>query len=391
MADLGETTDPVALVPGDPARVRDAAAAISRLGAALVGAGDGLRRIDTNAWQGEAADSYRRVFDPVPTQWIGTGEAFLQAADALTEFADVLEGARDEAAGAVQEWSAAEELGAFGQGAAGRIVAVDRLRVAREAVREAGDRAAALVAHARDLAPPAPSVAQQVGGFLGDLAGGVWSEIAATGQFFWQVNPTRFLVEPAAAVDGWRDLGAGVAHAVTHPAETIEQALRPREAMTNPTRWAGETLAGLGLSAVGGAGAAGRIERATRAADALPSRSPATRDGPPPTLGRYNGLTAAEHAATRGAHIGRKGSAKNMKVPTRELDTPAEVDEVYRELSRGGQVVRTNRRLTVVLLEDGTYLTWRASAGSTPGESAVDINSATGDMVKVHTPRTGQR
>ena len=79
---------------------------MSRLGAALIGAGDGLRRIDTGEWQGDAADSFRRVFEPVPPQWTGTGEAFLQAADALAEYADVLERARDDAATAVQEWAA---------------------------------------------------------------------------------------------------------------------------------------------------------------------------------------------------------------------------------------------------------------------------------------------
>jgi hypothetical protein len=76
-----------------------------------------------------------------------------------------------------------------------------------------------------------------------------------------------------------------------------------------------------------------------------------------------------------------------MKVPTRELDTSEEVDEVYRALTSGGQIVRSDARRVVALLEDGTYVTWRPSSGSTPGESAVTINGATGAMVKVHTPR----
>ena len=352
MAELGETTDPAALVPGDPAGVRAVQATMSRLGSALVGAGDGLRRIDTGEWQGDAADSFRRVFEPVPPLWTGTGEAFLEAADALAEYADVLEGARDDAATAVQEWAAEP------------VAAADRLRAARSEVLAAGDRAATLVGRARDLAPPAPSVAQQLGGFLGDLAGGAWSELSATGQFLWQVNPTRFLVEPAAAVQGWEDLGAGVTRAVTHPAETVAAALNPREAATNPTRWAGEVLTGAGLSALGGAGAAGRIERATRAAGAVPAGAPGDGGDQAPPLGRYNGLTAAEHAANEGVLIGRPGSAKKMKVPTRELDTSQEVDEVYRALAEGGQVVKVDDRRTVVLLQDGTYLTWRPSAGT---------------------------
>jgi hypothetical protein len=397
VAELGETTDPAALVPGDPAGVRAIQGAMSRLGAALVGAGDGLRRIETGAWQGEAAESFRRAFEPVPPQWIGTGEAFLQAADALADHADVLDRARGEAAAAVQDRAAADALSAQPRrpevpdpGEAGRTAAADRLRAARAEVAAAGDRATTLVARARDLAPPAPSIGQQIGGFLGDLLGGAWSELSGTGRFLWQINPTRFLVEPAAAVEGWQDLGAGVAHAVTHPRETIEQALNPREAATNPTRWAGEVLTGTALSAVGGAGAVGRIERATRAAEAVPSASPDTGAERAPPLGRYNGLTAAEHAANRGVQIGRPGSAKRMKVPTRELDTAEEVDEVYDALAAGGQVVKVNDHRTIVVLGDGTYLTWRPSAGSTPGESALDINSPGVEMVKVHTPQAGR-
>ena len=246
---------------------------MARLGAALVGAGDGLRRIDTGDWQGEAADSFRRVFEPVPPQWIGTGEAFLQAADALAEYADVLEGARDDAALAVREWETARSQ----RPAAPRrrpdparpaVAALDRLRAARTEVLAAGDRAATLVGHARDLAPPAPSVAQQLGGFLGDLAGGAWSELSATGQFLWQVNPTRFLVEPAAAVQGWEDLGTGVAHAVTHPRRPSRR--RSTRARRPPTPPAGPA-------------------RCSPARDSPPSAVPAPPDGsnaPPARPGR---------------------------------------------------------------------------------------------------------
>jgi hypothetical protein len=251
----------------------------------------------------------------------------------------------------------------------------------------AGHRAAPLVARARDLAPPAPSVGQQIGGFLGDALGGAWAELASTGQFLWQVNPARFIVEPAAAVEGWKDLGAGVANAVTHPQETIEQALNPRELATNPTRWAGGTLTGAGLSALGGAGTAGRIERATRAAGALPSDSPDTGAETAPDLGRYNGLTAAEHVARRGRDIGRPGSGKRNKLPVREVDTIAEIDEIYGALSLGGQVVQSSADRTVVILADGTYLTYRQTSSTPPHDPAVDMNVQGRGRIRVHTPR----
>ncbi|HSK58864.1 MAG TPA: hypothetical protein VK935_07420, partial [Actinomycetospora sp.] len=142
VAELGETTDPAVLVPGDPAGVRAIQATMSRLGAALVGAGDGLRRIETGEWRGEAADAFRRAFAPVPPQWTGTGEAFLQAADALADHADVLEWARGEAALAVQERGAADTLSVQPRpvegpdpGEPGRSRAAERLRAARAEVR----------------------------------------------------------------------------------------------------------------------------------------------------------------------------------------------------------------------------------------------------------------
>ncbi|GLZ45844.1 hypothetical protein Acsp06_20290 [Actinomycetospora sp. NBRC 106375] len=240
------------------------------------------------------------------------------------------------------------------------------------------------MARARDLAPAMPSIAQQIGGFLGDLGGGAWSELATTGQLLWQVNPTRFLVEPAEAVGGWGDLATGVAHAVTHPAETIEQAVNPREVATNPTRWAGGVLTGLGLSALGGAGAAGRASRAVRAAG-MEAADPADSSGAP--LGRYRGLTAAEHAANEGVLIGRRGSARSPKFPVREVDTVAEIDGIFRVLSDGGQVVHTSEGRTVVLLADGTYMTYRATSSTPPHDPAVDINAGRAHQVRVHTPR----
>ncbi|MHC1558128.1 putative T7SS-secreted protein [Actinomycetospora sp. C-140] len=391
MPPLGSGADPAALVPGDPDAVRSVASAMSRLGSALVGAGDGLGRIDTGDWQGDAADAFRRAFDPVPPQWSGTGEAFLSAADAVADFAEVLAWARSEAVGAVQDWDTAQALSAqllgaeqVDPGEAGRIAATDRLRAARTAVAEAGDRAAPIVARARDLAPAMPSVAQQIGGFLGDLGGGAWSELATTGQLLWQVNPTRLIVEPAEAVAGWGELATGVAHAVTHPGETVEQAVNPREAATNPTRWAGGMLTGLGLSALGGAGAAGRASRAVRAAGVEPADATGPSGVP---LGRYRGLTAAEHAANEGVLIGRRGSARSMKIPVREVDTVAEIDEVFRALSDGGQVVHTSDARIVVLLDDGTYMTYRPTSSTPPHDPAVDINAGRDRQVRVHTPR----
>jgi hypothetical protein len=119
----------------------------------------------------------------------------------------------------------------------------------------------------------------------------------------------------------------------------------------------------------------------------MPSDSPDTGTETAPDLGRYNGLTAAEHAARRGVDIGRPGSGRHNKIWVREVDTVAEIERIYQALSPGGQVARTSDGLTVLLLPDGTYVTYRATSSTPPHDPAVDINAGGFRPVRVHTPR----
>lgn len=78
-----------------------------------------------------------------------------------------------------------------------------------------------------------------------------------------------------------------------------------------------------------------------------------------------------------------------MKFPVREVDTVAEVDEVFRALSERGQVVHTSGKRTVVLLGDGTYMTYRPTSSTPPYDPAVDVNAGRGRQIRVHTPKEG--
>ena len=420
MAELGETADPRALVPGDPTALGAVRAALGRLGVALLEAGDGFARVDTSEWTGNGADAFRREFDPVPAQWTGTGEALAAAADALADHEGVLAWAQDEAAAAAAEWQRASLAGGAAReahdravgselaraaaegrdaefpefvdpGTAGRDAAVDRLRRARDEVRRSGDEAESVVGRARDLAPPSPSIAQRLGAFLGDLAAGAAHEVGETGRFLWQIDPARFLVEPAEAARGWSDLGAGLAAAATHPREAVEQAVGVPDARTTPTRWVGGVLAGLGLSALGGAGIAHRVRAAGevgRISEALDERDPSDERASAPPLGRFNGKTAAEHVADRGSTIGRPSSGKKAWV--REVDDPAEVRRVYEELSRGGRSVHDpgfGGERTV--LPDGTQIQYRTESTSTQ-KPVTQLQVPGQKSVKIHLPR-GER
>jgi hypothetical protein len=83
-AELGQTNDPTALVPGNAESIYITEGALIQYGDLLVEAGTGLRQIDTTAgWSGAAADAFREVYHGQPSKWLQAGDAFHDAANAL--------------------------------------------------------------------------------------------------------------------------------------------------------------------------------------------------------------------------------------------------------------------------------------------------------------------
>jgi len=63
MAELGETSDPVELVPGNVAVIVSRMYDLGDYAQSLGDAGSGLTRIDTSeCWQGEAAEAFREHY-----------------------------------------------------------------------------------------------------------------------------------------------------------------------------------------------------------------------------------------------------------------------------------------------------------------------------------------
>ena len=108
-ANLGQTDDPKALVPGDVGAVTSTMWAMRTYGDALHDAGTGLARIDTQeGWQGEAANQFRSRFDGEPGKWIEAGDCFHNAAGALDSYASTLQWAQREAGEAIRLWNEGE-------------------------------------------------------------------------------------------------------------------------------------------------------------------------------------------------------------------------------------------------------------------------------------------
>lgn len=282
MIELGQSNDPRAFVPGDPAAVRGMTATIMRIGNAIETAGSGLARLDDGGWKGEAADAFHSYFDGQPKNWLQCADAFQEAANALASYVGVLDWAQMEAADAIRIWNQgqavtdqarrdhdqqAQQSGApappfMDPGEAQRQAAQQLLSRARVQLHGAGEQANAAVARARDLAPPEPSFLSKLGTTAADFSGGIWESVRDIGKFAWTVDPARLYVEPRAALQGWETLGNGIASAVTHPVEAGKAIIDWDTWKQNPARAVGHLVPDIALLGLGSVTKAGRAGEA---------------------------------------------------------------------------------------------------------------------------------
>ena len=195
-AELGQTSDPRALVPGDPAVLHAHAAELTTHGSSLEQVGGDLRRIDTfDAWSGKAGEAFSEKFTPHPAQWLTAADSHQAAASAVSRYADTLTWAQGQAGSAAQQFDQAQaatqiataqynqaaERGAqqapfVDPGAAARDNAQGLLARAREQLAGAGDGAARAVTAAADDAPQQSMLASFTDD-LEDVGGRIMSQV----------------------------------------------------------------------------------------------------------------------------------------------------------------------------------------------------------------------
>ncbi|MGW7532408.1 putative T7SS-secreted protein [Amycolatopsis sp. NPDC054798] len=134
MAELGETGDPRALVPGSPDAIEENVRVLAARGDAAERAAEGLRSIDTGAWEGPAARAFHDKFSYEPNKWYDASDSLQRAAHLLGDYAGTLRWAQSQAGEAVALW--------------------DRGQAATERAKAAHDKAVAQ-ASAADQPPPA--------------------------------------------------------------------------------------------------------------------------------------------------------------------------------------------------------------------------------------------
>jgi hypothetical protein len=204
VAELGQTQDPTELVKGKPEAIEENVRALRARADRAGRAAEGLKAIDTGAWQGPAARAFHDKFSYEPGKWYDAADSLLSAADALDYYASTLRWAQAQAVEAIALWNQGEaatqrahtqhdqataQAAANNQpppaftdpGTATRQAAQDTLNRARGQLSEVGDAVAGAIQDATSGAPKQSSWLDEAGNFLADAGAHLVNGLASFG------------------------------------------------------------------------------------------------------------------------------------------------------------------------------------------------------------------
>ncbi|MET7989330.1 putative T7SS-secreted protein [Amycolatopsis sp. NPDC005232] len=101
-AELGDTTDPKDLVPGEPRFISGDLKDLVRNIQKMAAISDGLSGVDAKQWSGEASDRFRETFGREPKKWFDTIGVLGTGANALADYGDALTRSQSEAQRAIE-------------------------------------------------------------------------------------------------------------------------------------------------------------------------------------------------------------------------------------------------------------------------------------------------
>lgn len=268
---LGQTNDPTQLVHGDVGKINDTVGHLQKFATAFEETADGLHRVDTAHWSGQAAEAFRAKFQGHPQQWDDAQQACTQAASALVDYAQAVKAAQDQARQAIDLYNQGKQQSQQARDAYNNQVntynsqlqayqagggagappqrpgefhdpgeqsmkdaqgILDRARQQRNA---AAGRVASALQGATNLAPAEPKFTERMLDQAGDaikgtptglehIVGGVLKGAGDIVKFARSVNPLDPYNEthPAEYVAGLSGTAAGLLHAANHPTELIQ-------------------------------------------------------------------------------------------------------------------------------------------------------------------------
>ncbi len=256
-----------AAIPGDPESVRALARKIDGYAEDAAVAAVELRRIDTDAWIGDAAEAFAGAVGEVPDRLSSGVAALTSAGRALSNYAEALETAQEDAARALETieqadassaaWS--QEVSAYEAAAAGagedgpprpRPAAVDpgadlraqaqaQLAAAREAVETAARAAAATLEAAGEEAPNEPGLLRKLWEGAKDAFGSLVEGGARLGGLVFRFSASYLMLAPAEFAepisDGVGLLSRGITRPILFARDVVDWWI-------NPESWPAGTL-----------------------------------------------------------------------------------------------------------------------------------------------------
>ncbi|MEU1277812.1 putative T7SS-secreted protein [Streptomyces sp. NPDC005805] len=326
---LGQSEEADELVHGKPEKITATVKNLRDFQKAFDLVGGGMKKLDSGHWKGEAADTFRERFRPLPTDWLRAADAFEDAAKALETYAKAVVTAQGKAREAIALFKEGESAsksaveaynkkvdaynaarngdsplphpGQFSDpGKAKRARAREILGDARRARNEAGDIARSAVTAAMAHAPKEPTGRDKLKLEVMDyslamgveslhLTGGIVQGTAGLINFVRSVNPIDGynLTHPAEYYKGVNMTLAGLVSTAANPDRALKNAWEAFK--SDPTEFWGrlipEAIGTKGAGAVKGLATAGMKNAARHGAP----------DGPP--AGRTPSREAVEDPA----------------------------------------------------------------------------------------------
>lgn len=263
---LGQTEEANELIHGNPEAITSTVKNLRDFQKAFDLVGGGMKKLDSAHWKGEAADTFRKKIETLPTDWLHAADAFEAAAKALETYAKAVTSAQGKAREAialykegdadsktaadaynkkVDAYNAARNSdsppprpGPFTDpGKAKRQRAQEILKEARRHRNEAADTAKTAVTAAMAHAPKEPTGRDKVKLELADyglaqgvemthLTGGVVKGAAGLVNFVRSVNPLDpyNLTHPAEYYKGLNMTLAGLVSTAANPDRALKNA-----------------------------------------------------------------------------------------------------------------------------------------------------------------------
>nr|WP_052478270.1 hypothetical protein [Kibdelosporangium sp. MJ126-NF4]CEL17321.1 hypothetical protein [Kibdelosporangium sp. MJ126-NF4]CTQ91451.1 hypothetical protein [Kibdelosporangium sp. MJ126-NF4] len=164
-AELGQTMDPRALVPGVPEAISSDIKALVENVKQVGSVGRDLGSVDVVEWTGQAANSFLDMFGQEPPKWMDAVENMGLGGQALADFGDTLTWAQGEAQRAIEMYTEAM--------AASRAAAADALTAAQNGgvVTQFTDPAAAAFHDAQTVLQNARDKLAETGGTIASMFG----------------------------------------------------------------------------------------------------------------------------------------------------------------------------------------------------------------------------